>query len=45
LKYFECKEHTNLEAIKNIIKIKSGMNDRRTEFNWDHLNKFYNLYK
>jgi len=45
LKYFENKEHTKLESINNIIKIKAGMNDRRTEFNWDHLNKFYNLYK
>jgi hypothetical protein len=45
LKYFENKEHTELESINKIIKIKSGMNDRRTDFNWDHLNKFYNLYK
>lgn len=45
LKYFENREHTKLESINKIIEIKKGMNDRRTEFNWDHLNKFYNLYK
>ena len=45
LKFFENKEHTKLESINKIIKIKSGMNDRRTEFNWNHLNKFYNLRK
>lgn len=31
--------------IENIISIKSGMNDKRTIFNWDHLNNFYNLDK
>ena len=31
------------DNIKQIINLKSGMNDRRTIFIWDHLNKFYNL--
>lgn len=42
--YFKTKEHTKLESIKEIIKIKSKMNDKRTEFNWDHLQKFYDLH-
>ena len=45
LVYFENKNHTNPESIKAIIEIKSKMNNKRTEFNWDHLGKFYNLYK
>lgn len=45
LVFFENKNHTNPESIKTIIEIKSKMNNRRTEFNWDHLGKFYNLYK
>jgi len=43
--YFKIKEHKKLDSIKEIIKIKSKMNDRRTEFNWDHLQKFYDLHK
>jgi hypothetical protein len=27
------------------MEIKSNMNNKRTEFNWDHLGIFYNLYK
>lgn len=34
------KLKSNLEEI---ILIKSSMNDNRTIFTWDHLNKFYNL--
>lgn len=45
LTYFENKSHTNPESIKAIIEIKSKMNNKRTEFNWDHLGNFYNLYK
>lgn len=45
LVFFENKNHTNPESIKTIIGIKSKMNNKRTEFNWDHLGKFYNLYK
>lgn len=43
--YFKIKEHTKPESIKEIIKIKSNMNDKRTEFNWDHLQNFYDLHK
>ena len=45
LLYFEAKKHTESESIKAIIEIKSKMNNKRTEFNWDHMNNFYNLYK
>jgi len=45
LSYFINKEHTKPEFIKIIIKIKSKMNDKRTEFNWDHLQNFYDLHK
>jgi len=31
------------ENINKVLKLKSEMNDRRTLFIWDHLNKFYNL--
>jgi LAGLIDADG endonuclease len=45
LNYFINKEQTKKESIEKIVKIKLRMNNRRTEFNWNHLNKFYNLYK
>jgi len=45
LNFFERKEHTKKDSINEIIKIKGNMNDKRTEFNWDHLDKFYNLHK
>ena len=45
LSYFEKKEQTKTDSIVEIIRIKSGMNDKRTQFNWDHLGKFYNLHK
>ena len=45
LSFFEAKTHTKSDSIKAIVEIKSQMNNKRTEFNWDHLNKFYNLYK
>jgi len=45
LSYFKVKEHTKPESIKEIIEIKLKMNDRRTEYNWDHLQKFYDLHK
>jgi len=44
LNFFNKKEHTNSESIKTIIEIKSRMNNSRVEFNWDHLNKFYDLH-
>jgi hypothetical protein len=45
INYFKIKEHTKAESIKEIIIIKSKMNDKRTEFNWDHLQNFYDLRK
>lgn len=45
LTFFENKTHTQLETIKFIIKIKSKMNNGRTEFNLDHLSSFFNIYK
>ena len=45
LNYFKLKIHTKSDSIKEIIKIKSNMNDKRTKFNWDHLQKFYDLHK
>jgi hypothetical protein len=45
LSYFKAKSHTKSESIKAIVEIKAQMNNKRTEFNWDHLNNLYNLYK
>ena len=45
LNYFKNKEQTKSEFLKEIIKIKSNMNDKRTNFYWDHLQKFYDLRK
>ena len=45
LTYFELKIHTEPESIKTIINIKFSINNRRTYFNWDHLNKLYNLHE
>lgn len=45
LNFFKLGEHTNKSAIAKIISIKSNMNDKRTVFIWDHLQKFYNLDK
>jgi hypothetical protein len=38
------KEHKTIAGKEKIQIIKSGMNNRRTEFNWDHLQIFYNKY-
>ena len=35
-------QHTT-ENIELVVKNKSEMNDSRTSFNWDHLNKFYTI--
>jgi hypothetical protein len=40
---FDKKEHTTDEGKAKIVKIKSGMNNFRTDFTWDHLQKFYNV--
>lgn len=38
-------EHKNELGINKIIDIKSGMNNKRTLFIWDHLQQFYSLNK
>jgi hypothetical protein len=45
LDYIINKEHTKPESISNIIKIKSIMNNNRKEYNWNHLQYFYNLHE
>jgi len=40
---FDRKEHNTKEGKEKIVKIKSGMNNYRTTFTWDHLQKFYNV--
>ena len=43
LEYFKFGQFKHKDIIEKIISIKSCMNDNRTVFTWDHLNKFYNL--
>jgi len=43
LNYFKSGQFKHKDNIEKIILIKSCMNDKRTIFIWDHLNKFYNL--
>ena len=40
---FDRKEHKTDEGKEKIVKIKSGMNNFRTDFTWNHLQKFYNV--
>ena len=40
---FEKGEHKDKKGIEEIVEIKFLMNDRRTNFTWDHLQDFYNL--
>ena len=40
---FNRKEHNTDEGKEKIVKIKSGMNNYRTNFTWDHLQNFYNV--
>jgi hypothetical protein len=40
---FGRKEHNTDEGKVKIVKIKSGMNNFRTNFIWDHLQNFYSL--
>ena len=40
---FDSKEHNTDEGKEKILKIKSVMNNYRTDFTWDHLQKFYNV--
>jgi DNA-binding transcriptional regulator YhcF (GntR family) len=39
------KEHLNEKGKDLIFNIKNKMNNRRTEFVWDHLQKFYYINK
>ena len=39
------KEHKTSTGKEKIALIKSGMNNRRTEFYWDNLQKFYRAYR
>ena len=43
LDYFKSGHIKHKDIIEKIISIKNCMNDNRTVFTWDHLNKFYNL--
>jgi len=43
LDYFKLGTFKHKTYIEEVISIKSCMNDARTVFTWDHLNKFYNL--
>ena len=43
LEYFKLGTFKHKIYIEEIISIKSCMNDARTVFTWDHLNKIYNL--
>ena len=40
---FGRKEHNTDEGKEKIVNLKSGMNNFRTDFTWDHLQKFYNV--
>lgn len=38
-------EHKTDQGKNKIILVKKNMNNKRTIFTWNHLNKFYNLYE
>jgi hypothetical protein len=40
---FDRNEHKTNEGKEKIVKIKSGMNNYRTTFTWNHLQNFYNV--
>lgn len=39
------KQHKTLEGKDQIRAIRDSMNNKRTFFNWDHLQNFHNLYR
>jgi LAGLIDADG endonuclease/Cytochrome C and Quinol oxidase polypeptide I len=43
LSLFQPRFKYSQENIDKVLALKSRINDNRTVFNWDHLNKFYNL--
>lgn len=43
LDIFNKDEHKTVLGKEKIVTIKSGMNNKRTIFTWDHLQNFYNL--
>ena len=45
LNIIKNKKHKTLEGKDKIRLIRDGMNSKRTHFNWDHLQNFYNLYR
>jgi len=38
-------KHKDLEGKDQLRIIRDGMNNKRTHFNWDHLQNFHNLYR
>lgn len=43
LNLFKPRFKNSQENINNVLALKSEMNNKRTVFTWNHLNKFYNL--
>ena len=44
LNIIQAEEHKSIMGKNNISLIRDGMNTKRTHFNWDHLQRFYNLH-
>jgi len=43
LNLFNPKFNYSQENIDKVLDLKSKLNDKRTVFTWNHLNRFYNL--